>query len=587
MADLARIKRNVAKMAEMGAPEADIDGYIASEGVTIEDVRNFKPGVQGASPAAAPGLVPITDEDSFRERVRRATERPPTQPLPSPAGNPQAMPVPGPVGDALNTFNAFTHGAMDASTANMGDELWAGIKAPFIAGYDASQGRGFDLGRAFQQELAVGEDRARNLEALNPDAYAMGGIVGTLGLMGRGGAGGAPRPLSPSLARSAAIQGGTVGAIMEGGKPGSLVERTANAAYGGAGGAIIGGVGGKLISQFVKGAPAATPTVEQLFAKGDAAFKAARASGAVLSQASARKTIAGLRDVLIADGAITPSGRIAGLPKIEHALNLADDYASTNVTMEQLLRIRKQLGKAAASTDKDERTLGMALIQQFDQDIIGKSAGDFVSGAQSASAALKEWEAGRGYWHTAKKSETVEELANSAVRQSRKSAAVPVEQATRNKFANFTERPKNLRGFSADEVAALKDVSEGSIVGNAAKQVGRLAPTTLGGLGVKAGIPFAIGSAIGGPVAGGVAAGASVGLGYAGKIISSLSTAHRARLAQIVIRNGGTLPTRVPQNLPKPLQSALGNLIIAGGAGSGAHAGRVAEAILVPQAASQ
>ena len=42
MADLARIKRNVAKMASMNAPMEDIDGYIASEGVTIDDIKNFK-----------------------------------------------------------------------------------------------------------------------------------------------------------------------------------------------------------------------------------------------------------------------------------------------------------------------------------------------------------------------------------------------------------------------------------------------------------------------------------------------------------------------------------------------------------------
>ena len=52
MADLAKIKRNVAKMASLGAPEADIDGYIASEGVTIEDVRNY----------GKPQLSPMTDE---------------------------------------------------------------------------------------------------------------------------------------------------------------------------------------------------------------------------------------------------------------------------------------------------------------------------------------------------------------------------------------------------------------------------------------------------------------------------------------------------------------------------------------------
>lgn len=44
MADLDRIKRNVSKMAAQGAPVEDIDGYIQSEGVSLEQVRNHKPG---------------------------------------------------------------------------------------------------------------------------------------------------------------------------------------------------------------------------------------------------------------------------------------------------------------------------------------------------------------------------------------------------------------------------------------------------------------------------------------------------------------------------------------------------------------
>jgi len=47
--DLARVKRNVAKMAAQGAPEADIDGYIASEGTSVDAVRAFK-----ATPAEPP-----------------------------------------------------------------------------------------------------------------------------------------------------------------------------------------------------------------------------------------------------------------------------------------------------------------------------------------------------------------------------------------------------------------------------------------------------------------------------------------------------------------------------------------------------
>lgn len=41
--DLARVKENVAKMVDMGAPEEDIDAYIAEEGTTVEAVQAFQP----------------------------------------------------------------------------------------------------------------------------------------------------------------------------------------------------------------------------------------------------------------------------------------------------------------------------------------------------------------------------------------------------------------------------------------------------------------------------------------------------------------------------------------------------------------
>ena len=44
MADLDRIKRNIGRMISMNAPDADIDAYVSSEGVTVEDVRAHKLG---------------------------------------------------------------------------------------------------------------------------------------------------------------------------------------------------------------------------------------------------------------------------------------------------------------------------------------------------------------------------------------------------------------------------------------------------------------------------------------------------------------------------------------------------------------
>src|SRR5262245_31768278 len=39
MADIARIKGNISKMIAQNAPEADIDAYVASEGVSLDQLK--------------------------------------------------------------------------------------------------------------------------------------------------------------------------------------------------------------------------------------------------------------------------------------------------------------------------------------------------------------------------------------------------------------------------------------------------------------------------------------------------------------------------------------------------------------------
>ena len=50
MADLDRVKRNIGRMISMNAPETDIDAYIASEGVSLEQVRAHKVGSGAGQP---------------------------------------------------------------------------------------------------------------------------------------------------------------------------------------------------------------------------------------------------------------------------------------------------------------------------------------------------------------------------------------------------------------------------------------------------------------------------------------------------------------------------------------------------------
>lgn len=54
MADIAKVKRNIQRMIDQGAPEQDIDAYVASEGVTVEDLQKSAPPKATAPQQPAP-----------------------------------------------------------------------------------------------------------------------------------------------------------------------------------------------------------------------------------------------------------------------------------------------------------------------------------------------------------------------------------------------------------------------------------------------------------------------------------------------------------------------------------------------------
>tara|TARA_R110000803_G_scaffold210699_1_gene283292 strand:+ start:883 stop:2625 length:1743 start_codon:yes stop_codon:yes gene_type:complete len=59
MADINRIKNNIRSMIDQGAPESDIDGYIDSEGVTLEELQapsNAMPSADTPAPPPPPSL---------------------------------------------------------------------------------------------------------------------------------------------------------------------------------------------------------------------------------------------------------------------------------------------------------------------------------------------------------------------------------------------------------------------------------------------------------------------------------------------------------------------------------------------------
>ena len=114
MADIPRVKSNIGKMIDQGAPESDIDAYIASEGVSLDQLQGPKGFVAnavdfaksiprglvtGLTSAPNPSMVPIEDEQAAVAPTRQAATSTLKAPLPEPQG--PAGKVGNAVGEAL------------------------------------------------------------------------------------------------------------------------------------------------------------------------------------------------------------------------------------------------------------------------------------------------------------------------------------------------------------------------------------------------------------------------------------------------------------------------------------------------------
>ncbi|WP_333631533.1 hypothetical protein [Agrobacterium cavarae] len=152
--DMTRIKNNVRKMVDQNAPEHDIDGYIASEGVTIDDVRNFKMGA-----TSAPKGNRLPEEKSGLR-------------------------------NAADTVDAYGRGIANSATFGLADEIGAGAR--WLGGKILPWQPNVTYDQALDE--VRGSDKAT--AAAHPVADIAGNVTGAVGLAG----GVAKLGLSPTAA---------------------------------------------------------------------------------------------------------------------------------------------------------------------------------------------------------------------------------------------------------------------------------------------------------------------------------------------------------------------------------------------------
>ena len=267
-------------------------------------------------------------------------------------------------------------------------------------------------------------------------------------------------------------------------------------------------------TQFIADAP----SPDQLRGQGSALFEAAEKSGVKFKPAFYTKFVDDLLSRMVSEGA----DKILS-PKVSRVADLLEKSKGRSPSIQQMSILRRQFGNAAGSADAAERRLASIAIDKID---------DFVeSGASAVGGTLGE---ARAMWSRLKKSETIDVAIENA-----QAAQAGVEAGLRAEFKSLyrARNTKKMRGFTAEELAAIKRVALGTATTNTLRRIGSLGGGLDQGrnmLNLMAGV--AGGAAVGGPVGAALVPAA----GYAAAKVSKARTSQSAALARAIAARGQT-----------------------------------------------
>lgn len=183
-------------------------------------------------------------------------------------------------------------------------------------------------------------------------------------------------------------------------------------------------------------------------------------------------------------------------PQVANFFDELNTQAQQPLTLERLERIRRIAGNIAASSDRAESKMGVAIKNKLDDFVSKLDDTDLVAGAgpdrQIAIDALKE---ARGLYSRGAKGQEIDELMERAMNSATNYSQSGIENAIRIQFRQLANNKTRMRQFTADEQKLIKEVVRGGPVENTLRYFGKLAPTGV----VSGGISSGAGYALGGP----------------------------------------------------------------------------------------
>lgn len=272
------------------------------------------------------------------------------------------------------------------------------------------------------------------------------------------------------------------------------------------------------------------PSTDDLAFRGGAKFDAAKNSGVRLNQDKYLDFMVDLEKGLAKEG-IDPMLH----PKAAAVVKAMTKRVGDEVDIGDLQTVRRQIGIASNSVAPelaDERRLAAIMRDSLDSMIDDVTDADLVSGkSEGVADGLKT---ARALWSRSKKSEIIDGLIEKAQTQ-----ASGNENGLRIGLRSLLNNKKAIRGFSDDEISAIKEVVNGTVSTKAMRLLGKMSFGTKGGSNFLGGaIGVGAGSSAFGPL-GGVTAPA---IGYAAQKAADYTTQRGADYIRALAATGGVAP---------------------------------------------
>jgi hypothetical protein len=261
------------------------------------------------------------------------------------------------------------------------------------------------------------------------------------------------------------------------------------------------------------------PTTSQLKTASKEAYGAAKESGVVVPSSGYNKALTDMRQMVTEEG-IDPTLH----PKSTAVMKRLEQANGKDLSLQEAETLRK----IALDAEDDVNSIGKPTAD-------ARLAGKIVDELDEKIEALSANDQARALWSRASKSQLVDTMVHRAeVKAGAHYTQAGMEHALRQEFKTLALNPRRMRGFTAEQRAAVEKVAKGGPLENTLRTLGKFDPT--------AGVIPALASIATG--------GIMPALGFIGRRAATKATSRNVDLAREALVGRG-MP-QPPLQLPKP-----------------------------------